>query len=145
MISSIISEPKPSSFTGAQAWTLLLLRVSMAPLFLYSGYGKLVDIAGTAARLPGGVEGLGLPMAIGATTLELTGALALVVGFFVRPAALAFIVYIALASVMFHNFWASPPAIVVSQTLNFMKNFGLIGGMSIIAAFGAGPYRLLRI
>jgi len=144
MTFSLISEPKTSDVTAAQAWTLLLLRVSMAPLFLYSGFGKLMDISGTAARLPGGAEGLGLIMAVGATALELAGALALLLGLFARPVALLFIPYIIAATLMFHNFWAAPAEMVVPQTLNFLKNVGLVGGMTIIVAFGAGPYRLLR-
>lgn len=144
MISSIIQEPKDTNFATAQAWTLLLLRVSMAPLFLYSGIGKLMSIPATAARLPGGADGLGLFLALGATALELLGAIALLLGIFARPVALAFIPYIIAATLMFHNFWASPEAMVVPQTLNFLKNIGLIGGMAIIAAFGAGPFRMLR-
>lgn len=144
MTFSLISEPKTSSVTAVQAWTLLLLRVSMAPLFIYSGFGKLMDISGTAARLPGGAEGLGLIMAIGATALELAGALALLLGLFARPVALLFIPYIIAATLMFHNFWAAPAEMVVPQTLNFLKNVGLVGGMTIIVAFGAGPYRPLR-
>lgn len=144
MTSSLISEQKTSNPAAAQAWTLLLLRVSMVPLFLYSGFGKLMDIPGTAARLPGGAEGLGLLMAVGATVLELAGALALLLGLFARPVALVFIPYIIAATLMFHNFWASPPAMVVPQTLNFLKNVGLVGGMSIIAAFGAGPFQAFR-
>jgi len=43
---------------------------------------------------------------------------------------------------MFHNFWASPAPQVQAQTINFLKNLGLIGAFAMIAAFGPGPYSL---
>jgi len=45
---------------------------------------------------------------------------------------------------MFHNFWASPPAAVTAQTVNFLKNLGLIGLFAMIAAFGPGAYALRK-
>lgn len=74
--------------------------------------------------------------------MELGGSLLLVLGLRVRPVALGLILFTAVASLMFHRFWASPPALVVPQTLNFLKNLGLIGGLGVIAAFGAGPFRI---
>lgn len=141
MHNSTTQEPQ-DMYRPTQAWTLLLLRLSMVPLFCYSGFGKLFNIAGTADRLPGGHEGLGFMLALGATGLELAGAIALTLGVFARPFAVAFIPYIVVASLMFHSFWAAPPEMVMAQTLNFLKNVGLIGGMAIIAAFGAGPFRV---
>jgi putative oxidoreductase len=46
--------------------------------------------------------------------------------------------------VMFHDFWASPPAQVAAQTVNFCKNLGLIGLFAMIWAFGPGAYALRK-
>jgi putative oxidoreductase len=54
------------------------------------------------------------------------------------------IVFTVLATLMFHNFWASPAAAVTAQTVNFLKNLGLIGLFAMIAAFGPGAYALRR-
>ena len=43
---------------------------------------------------------------------------------------------------MFHNFWAAPAPQVVAQTIQFLKNLGLIGAFAMIAVFGAGSYSL---
>jgi putative oxidoreductase len=45
---------------------------------------------------------------------------------------------------MFHNFWASPPAQVTAQTVQFLKNLELIGLFAMIAAFGPGAYSLRK-
>jgi putative oxidoreductase len=123
-----------------QSWALLIARISVAPLFLYSGIGKVMAFSATAARLPGGAEGFGRFMAAGSIVVELGCALALIFGLFTRWVALVLILFTIAATLMFHNFWASAPAQVVAQTVNFTKNLGLIGLFAMIATFGAGRY-----
>jgi putative oxidoreductase len=123
-----------------QAWVLLFARLLFAPLYLYSGIGKIMAFSATAARLPGGADGFGSFLTAGSLTVETLGGLAIVIGLFARPAAVALILFTIAATLMFHNFWASPPAQVVAQTINFLKNLGLVGGFAMIATFGAGPY-----
>jgi putative oxidoreductase len=48
-----------------QSWALLIARLSVAPLFVYSGIGKILAFSATAARLPGGADGLGQFLAAG--------------------------------------------------------------------------------
>ena len=133
-----------SDMTPLQDKVLLAARLLAAPLFIYSGIGKIMAFEVTAGRLPGGAGGFGTFLAACAIVIELGGSLALILGIYTRCAAIAFIVFTILASVMFHNFWASPPAQVVPQTINFLKNLGLIGLFAMIAAFGPGAYALRK-
>ena len=130
--------------TKMQDLALLAARLLVAPLFIYSGIGKIMAFEVTAGRLPGGAGGFGTFLAACAIVIELGGSLALILGIYARCAAIAFIVFTILASVMFHNFWASPPAQVIPQTINFLKNLGLIGLFAMIAAFGPGAYALRK-
>jgi len=133
-----------SAETAAQrdAWVLLFARAAIAPLFLYSGVGKVLAFAVTAGRLPGGADGLGAILAAGAIAVELGGGMALLFGLFARQAAMALLAFTIAATVMFHNFWAVPEAQVVMQTINFLKNLGLLGALSLIAMYGPGAYAL---
>ena len=133
-----------SDMTPLQDKVLLAARLLAAPLFIYSGIGKIMAFEVTAGRLPGGAGGFGTFLAACAIVIELGGSLALILGIYTRCAAIAFMVFTILASVMFHNFWASPPAQVVPQTINFLKNLGLIGLFAMIAAFGPGAYALRK-
>src|SRR5580692_10322835 len=127
---------------GLQGKVLLLARLLLAPLFLYSGIGKILAFGLTASRLPGGEGGLGSLMAAGSIGIELGCATALILGIWTRWAALILIAFTVAATLMFHNFWASPAPQVQGQTINFLKNLGLIGAFAMIAVFGAGPYSL---
>jgi putative oxidoreductase len=123
---------------------LLLARLLVTPLFIYSGIGKVLAFEVTAGRLPGGAGGFGTVLAACAVLIELGGSLALILGIYARCAAIAFIVFTIIATLLFHNFWASPPAAVTAQTINFLKNLGLIGLFAMIAAFGPGAYAVRR-
>lgn len=130
--------------TPTQDKVLLAARLLVVPLFLYSGIGKILAFEVTAGRLPGGAGGFGSVLAVCAIVIELGGSLAFILGVYTRCAAIAFIVFIIMASVMFHNFWAAPPAQVTAQTIQFLKNLGLIGLFGLIWAFGPGAYALRK-
>ncbi|WP_050629634.1 DoxX family protein [Bradyrhizobium viridifuturi] len=125
----------------SESWVLLFARLAIAPLFLYSGIGKLMAFSTTAGRL-GGADGIGAVLAAGATAVELGCGVALVLGLFARQAAAVLFLFTIAATLMFHNFWAAPEAQVVTQTINFLKNLGLLGALAMIASYGPGSYAL---
>lgn len=126
----------------SDSWVLLFARLAIAPLFLYSGVGKLMAFSATAGRL-GGADGVGALLAGGATAIELGCGVALVLGLFARQAAIVLFLFTIAATLMFHNFWAAPEAQVVTQTINFLKNLGLLGALAMIAVYGPGSYAVM--
>jgi len=132
------------AISAMQDKVLLAARLLVTPLFIYSGIGKIFAFGVTASRLPGGEGGFGSFLAAGSIVIELGASLALILGIYTRCAALALIVFTMLAALMFHNFWASPPAAVTAQTINFLKNLGLSGLFAMIAAFGPGAYSIRK-
>ena len=137
-MSSFVRNGENSTMNPLPGWALLLARACIAPLFLYSGVGKVLAFSATAARLYGGADGFGRFLAAGAIAVELGCGVALLLGLFTRNAAIALIAFTIAATVMFHNFWAAPEPQVVVQTINFLKNVGLVGALALIAALGAG-------
>ncbi|HEV2677396.1 MAG TPA: DoxX family protein [Aliidongia sp.] len=124
---------------------LLAARILFTPLFYYSGIGKILAFSVTASRLPGGGGMLGKVLAAGALSIELGCGTAVLLGLLARPAASILIAFTFAATLMFHQFWAATDATVVSQTVNFLKNLGLMGGLGLIATFGPGNYSLQAI
>jgi putative oxidoreductase len=137
------SDSRPAT-NATQDKVLLAARLLAAPLFFYSGIGKFLAFGVTASRLPGGEGGFGSFLAAGSIVIELGASLALILGIYTRCAAIVLIVFTILATLMFHNFWASPPAQVTAQTVQFLKNLELIGLFAMIAAFGPGAYSLRK-
>jgi putative oxidoreductase len=115
-------------------------RLLIAAVFLPAGLSKIANFSGTA----GYIASVGLPMAsVGAAlaiVVEVLGGLALIAGFGTRAVALVLAVFTLAASFFFHNYWSVPADQAFMQQLLFFKNIGLIGGLLVLAAHGAGAW-----
>jgi putative oxidoreductase len=125
-------------------FAVLVARVLLAGMFIYSGFGKLTGFAGTAGFIAS--KGMPLPelMAAGAIAVELGCGLLLLAGYKARWAALAIFLFLIPTTLIFHNFWAAAPEQLASQKINFMKNVTIMGGMLMVWAFGPGRFSLDR-
>jgi putative oxidoreductase len=131
---SLNSTTANTAATPALASAVIVVgRLLLASLFLFAGFGKLADIAGTAGWF--GSIGLPLPTVVATLVglLELLGGLAILVGIQTRIAALALAAFTVAASLIAHTNFADQ-----IQLLMFLKNISITGGLLILAAFGAG-------
>lgn len=108
-------------------------RVLMAALFIYSGFGKLMDPGSIAARL----SSVGLPLATICTyiaiIIEFSAAATLITGYRLVVTCAVLAAYTVLATVLFHNFWTFDGGQRVAQTLQFLKNTCILAGLWFIA------------
>lgn len=119
-------------------------RLAFVALFLPAGLSKISGFEGTV----GYINSVGLPLAallaVIAIIIEIGGGLALLTGFFARPAALVLALFTAIASLAFHAYWAVPAEQAFMQQLLFYKNLAVVGGLLILAAQGPGDWRVGR-
>lgn len=112
---------------------LLVARILIAFIFVFSGVQKFMSLGGTA----GYIASVGLPfatlLAIGAALLETLGGIAILVGFRTREAAWALAAFTLVAGFLFHY----QPADQM-QMINFMKNVAIAGGFLALGQIGAG-------
>ena len=112
----------------------LVGRVLLALIFIIAGFGKITGFEGTV----GYIQSVGLPApqlaTIVAIIVELGGGIMLVIGWKARWAAAALFIFVLVASLVFHPFWAVP-----AEKIQFMKNLAIMGGMLYILAYGSGP------
>jgi putative oxidoreductase len=117
-------------------------RIFLALIFVLSGLRKLGAIGTTAAQM----ANHGIPysslLVWGAVALELGGELLLMSGLVTRWVALALCLYTLVLAVIFHAYWALPPAEARSQFNVFFEHAAMMGGMLYVVAFGAGAYSL---
>ena len=108
----------------------LLGRILLALIFIVSGVGKISDPAGTA----GYMQSVGLPgfLVWPTIALEVLGGIAIIIGFQTRLAAYALAVFTLAAAALFHTNFADP-----MQSIMFMKNLSIAGGLLLLAASGA--------
>lgn len=105
-------------------------RIMLALIFLMAAVGKISDPAGTA----GYMQSMGVPGILVWPTiaLELLGGIAIVVGFQTRLAAFALAVFSVVAAAIFHHNFSDQ-----MQTLMFMKDIAIAGGLLLLASSGA--------
>jgi putative oxidoreductase len=121
-------------------WAALLGRIALAVIFIWSGYGKLADISGTAGYMSAHDIPFATLLVWPAALLEFIGGFMLLAGWYSRWAALALALFTLVAGAIFHNFWAVPGDQVMNQTIHFMKNVAIAGGLLQLFAFGPGRY-----
>src|ERR1700730_11067788 len=101
--------------------------------FAMSGLSKLAAYGPTTEK----IAAVGLPFpplafAV-AVAVELGGGLLLILGYRVRPVALALAAFSLVTAVSFHGHFADQ-----TEMIHFLKNVMMAGGLLQIAAFGAG-------
>ncbi|MCB2047562.1 MAG: DoxX family protein [Novosphingobium sp.] len=102
-------------------------RLLIAVIFIVSGLGKLTDPASTAQSLSS--VGLSSALAIPTGIFELVAGLMLAAGFAVRLVSMALFVFVALATLFFHNHFTDP-----MQAAMAMKNLAIMGGLMLAFA-----------
>lgn len=127
-----------------QGLTSLIGRILLVAIFLSSGFNKVFNWSQTAAYM----ESKGMPMVplflAAAIIILIGGGLSVLLGYHTKVGAGALIVFLVPTSLIFHGFWSVEAAQVQQQTIHFMKNMGLMGGLFLLVAHGPGRYSLHR-
>ena len=129
-------------FTAAQNTASLLGRALIALLFIPAGFAKIGGFAGLTGYIAS--KGVPLPQVAAAIAIfvDMVLGLALLFGWKARWAALGMAIFVAVITPIFHNYWASPPAQLTAQQLNFYKNLAVVGGLLVVFAFGPGGWSI---
>ena len=133
-----------SLLEGQRDVIILTARVLLMILFISSGWGKLTAFEGTIGYL----ASLGAPAptlaAVIAVAMELIVGTLLVLGFYTRPLALLFALFVLGTALIGHPFWNMVDPERSANTVQFFKNLSIVGGLLLLAVTGAGRYSLDR-
>jgi len=132
-------------------------RVLFAVLFIYTGVTKLFDIKQTADFIAAKVTipsllapyiaqletmtGMTTPQlpAIGVGGVEVIAGLMIARKVGARFFSILLIIFVAVATFYFHDFWNQVPPENGKTLIDALKNLSLIGALFIIAGYGRGP------
>lgn len=112
-------------------------RLLIALIFVLSALGKLADLHATQLYMQS--VGISAPLVYPTVVLELLAGGALMLGWRVKPFALALAAFCVATAVLFHSRLTDQVQLVM-----FLKNLAITGGMLLLAYYGAGPYSLDR-
>lgn len=126
VVKNIVNQP------NTDAVLALITRVLMAYIFLVAGWGKISAYSATVGYMESmGVPGALLPLTI---LVEFGGGLALLFGFQARFAAFGLGLFSIITAFIFHD--------GAQDSINFMKNFAMAGGLFFLMLHGAGKISL---
>jgi putative oxidoreductase len=114
-------------------------RIFLALIFLDSGIEKFTQYSGTLGYMT--KAGLPFPkvLLIVSGIVEIGCALALIVGWKTRLAAIGLVIWMIPVTLIFHN-----PASGGDAMVHFMKNLAITGGLLVLFASGPGVWSLGR-
>jgi putative oxidoreductase len=131
----------------AKTYAPLMGRFLITFIFLRSAFGKIGNFAGVA----GNMTAKGMPFAefllACAIAIEIVGGLCVLVGWKARAGALALLIFLIPATLIFHNFWGVDPAQLkelANQTNHFYKNLTIMGALVFLIGMGSGPLSIER-
>ena len=114
-------------------YSQMLARVFLAQIFVLSGIFKITGYEGTQSYMETmGVPSMLLPLVI---LIEISGGLAIAIGWQTRWAAIALASFTVLAGIIFHSNFSDH-----MQMIMFIKNVAITGGLLLLAVHGAGEY-----
>ena len=115
--------------------TQVIARMMLGHLFLIAGWQKIGGYEGTQGYMESvGVPGMLLPLVV---LLELGAGLAIIIGWQTKLAAASLALFTIASAVLFHHNFSDQ-----MQTIMFMKNIAISGGLMLLAVYGAGACSL---
>lgn len=118
----------------------LVGRVLLSLIFVAIAVGKITGWTGFSEYM-GTRHLVAIPVLLTLSmAVEFAGGISVLIGWRARSAALLLLVYLIPVTAIFHNFWAAQGMEAQIEMMNFLKNVAIMGGLLLIAAFGAGPY-----
>ena len=121
---------------------ILAARVMLVLLFVIFGWSKLTNYGGTVSYMA--MTGAPVPQisAAIAIAVEFFVGIALLLGIFTRPLALAMALYTLATAIIGHHYWTMSGAEQLANETNFYKNVSIMGGFLLLYITGAGRYSL---
>ena len=119
-----------------------LARFLVALIFIMSGVGKLFGFAPTSEMM--GHVGFPAPsfFLVCAITIEIVGGTLLLIGLKTRWASIALIVFLIMATLIFHASGIGDPVKGQDQMIQTLKNLAILGALVKFFADGAGAFAL---
>ena len=133
-----------SLFDGQRDIIILLARVLLMILFILSSWSKLTGFEGTVNYM----SSLGAPApmlaAAIAVIMEFAVGILLILGFYTRPLAFLFALFVLGTALLGHPYWNMVDPERSANMTQFQKNMSIVGGLLLLAVSGAGRFSLDR-
>ena len=123
----------------------VVARFCLAAIFIFEAYDSMAYFKKTKETMTAyGItwnQDLLLSITIGLLVL---GAILLLLGYYANFGAILLLLYIIPVTFIVYSFWNDPQEVRRIQSIMFMKNIAIIGGLILLLIYGAGKYSVKR-
>jgi putative oxidoreductase len=124
-----------------QSFVLLLGRLAIAYIFIFSGITKIFSWGPTLEFMSqNGMKTVEIFL-IASICIEILAGLSLVLGWHMTLGAMILLLYLIPVTLTFHSFWQfTDPQVRALQMWMFNKNLAIFGGLLVLTIAPAGKY-----
>ncbi len=124
----------------------LLARLCIATIFLYEAYDSVAFGKLTKQKMTDyGIIWQQDVLFVLAAAVLVVGAVFMLIGYRAKFAALLLLLYWVPLTFIVHSFWNDPEADRRIQSIFFMRNIAITGGLLMIYLHGSGKYSVRRL
>lgn len=124
----------------------LLGRIFIAMIFLFEAYDSIWYAEENKARMTEyGLTWRQDLLLYGAIFLLVVGGILVLIGYRVKLGALMLLAYWVPVTFIVHSFWNDPEDMRRIQSIFFMHNLGIVGGLLFVYVNGSGKYSVRRL
>lgn len=124
----------------------LIGRIFLSAIFIFEAFDTALYMDKTKETMAR--YGLGNSqefLIYGAITLLITGGIMVLVGYRSTLGAFLLMLYFVPVTFLVHDFWNYPKAELRLQSILFMKNIAIIGGLMMLMGKGSGRYSIKKL
>lgn len=124
----------------------LLGRIFIAMIFLFEAYDSIWYAEENKAKMTEyGLTWRQDLLLYGAIFLLVVGGILVLIGYRAKLGALMLLAYWVPVTFIVHSFWNDPEDIRRIQSIFFMHNLGIVGGLLFVIVNGSGKYSIRRV
>jgi putative oxidoreductase len=124
----------------------LLARVLISFVFLYEAYDSLFHFKATQELMTAyGLTWKQDLLLLGAIFALILGSILVLIGYRSGFGSLLLLLYWIPVTFIVHSFWNDPQEIRHEQSMLFMKNLAIVGGLLMVYVNGSGRYSIKRL
>lgn len=124
----------------------LIGRIFISAIFLYEAYDSISYFNSTKQTMTDyGLTWQQDILLLGSIFLLILGGICVLIGFKASLGAILLLLYWIPVTLVVYSFWDDPMPLRRINSIHFMKNLAIIGGLLIIAVNGSGKYSVKRL
>ncbi len=124
----------------------LIARICIALIFLFEAYDSIAHFDGAKASMTDyGITWQQDFLLISAIGLMIMGGILVLTGYRSGFGAVLLLLFYIPATFAMHSWWNDPPDMQREESILFMKNIAIIGGLLMVVVNGSGRYSVRRL